>query len=106
MGMDVPMLHSLRHHFKDDLDEKPQKHKQPGVARRRERLRHQVQKRHAQHKRPSKGQHNRQVVHATLSQQNKCGATQQRGEKENKCSQGHGARKLRLGKPHGHQTST
>ena len=48
MGMDVSMLHSLRHHFKDDLDEKPQKHKQPGVARRRERLRHQVQKRHAQ----------------------------------------------------------
>ena len=89
MRVMMSVLNAVRQEFEEDLDDKAKKHKQPCFGCGCKRLGKQMEKRHADDERPSKGHEKRHVMDATLPHDLKECASNQGGQKKNERSHNH-----------------
>ena len=82
MRMMVSVLNSIRQEFKEDLDDKTEEHKHSCIGGGSECLGQQMEERHANDERTSKGHELGHVMNATLSQGMKQCAADQGGQKK------------------------
>ena len=85
----MSVLNAVRQEFEENLDDKTKKHEQPCFGGGCKRLRKQMEERHADDERPSKGHEMRHVMDATLPQDLKECASNQGSQKKNERSHNH-----------------